>query len=310
MASRERKKREADPAYLSPVEGDARPGPQTVLSVADSGGQVRSEKDGDPRPRETPVADDPIPGDPTEADSFPPQWRYITSDAIRNVVKCSRRSGKTEGEIRRGRRFILRGKNVLYIGRVLKNVRHQFWIPFKDAMSRYGVAFKTNEQDLVLRPEAGGMLMGMSADDTKDIEKGRGYKWDLAMIDETQSFPDDVLEQLIDLILIPTLIDTGGALDLNGTPPDPSKGDSMRGYFVRTIRQAEEHPSSDPRKGWRLHSWTMFDNPFIPQENVEEAYAARGVGPGHPIWESEVMGRLVDNPAARVFPYDEARNGY
>lgn len=256
------------------------------------------------------MPDDPILGDPDPADSFPPQWGYIASEAIRNVVKCSRRSGKTEGELRRARRRLVRAANVLYVGRVLKNVRNQFWVPFKDSMNRYGVPFKTNEQDLVLRPEGGGMLMGMSADDTKDIEKGRGYKWHLVMIDEAQSFPDEVLEPLIDLILIPTLIDTGGSLDMCGTPPDPSKGESMNGYFVRCIRAAQANTSTDPRKGWRLHEWTMFDNPHIPRENIEEAYAARGIGPGHPIWEAEVMGRLVENAANRVFPWDDARNIY
>jgi len=264
-----------------------------------------------PKPDPAPAAvEDAPPGDPVPADSFPAQWAYVTSDAIRNVVKCSRRSGKTEGELRRARRFLLRGKSVLYIGRILKNVRQQFWIPFKDSMNRNAIPFKTNEQDLVLRPEAGGMLMGMSADDQRDIEKGRGYKWDLVMIDETQSFPDEVLEPLIDLVLTPTLIDTGGSLDLNGTPPDPERGEDGNGYFVRAISQAIASPSVDPRKGWRIHEWTMFDNPFIPVENIAEAYSARGIAPGHPVWESEVMGRLVENPANRVFPYDEGRNTY
>jgi hypothetical protein len=54
----------------------------------------------------------------------------------------------------------------------------------------------------------------------------------------------------------------------------------------------------------------MFDNPHIPRGNVEEAYAARGIGPGHPIWESEVMGRLVYNPANRVYPFERGRNTF
>lgn len=253
----------------------------------------------------------PIHGDSTAEDSFPAQWKYITSDAIRNVLVCSRRSGKTEGEIRRAARYLLRGQNVLYIGRILKNVRHQFWIPIKDRFSRLGVGYKTTEPDLVLRLNEGpGMLMGMSADDVKDVEKGRGFRWGLVMIDETQSFADSVLEPLIDYVLTPTLIDTGGSLDLGGTPPDPSKGEMTNGYFARTIREAQAQPSSDPRKGWRLHHWTMFDNPHIDPEKIREAYAPRGIGPGHAIWEAEVMGRLVDNPANRVLPYDEMINGY
>lgn len=252
-----------------------------------------------------------IVGDPTAADSFPPQWTCVTSSALRIVCCCSRRSGKTETEKKRARRAIVRGKNILYIGRVLRNVRNQFWIPLKDELSRFGVAYKTDERDQVLRPaEGGGMLMGMSCDDIRDIEKGRGYKWDDVMIDEAQSFSDDVLEPLIDMVLIPTLIDTGGTLGLYGTPPDPTKGEAMRGYFVRMVREAMANPSEDLRRGWHLYHWTMFENPFIPKENIAEAYEARGIGPGHAIWEAEVMGRLVDNPANRVFPYDAAKNSY
>jgi len=293
--------------------GPKGPRPSRRASSGDGGGHYRNPQGpatAPPSAAPSRPAERPISGDPRESESFPPQWAYVTSDAIRNVVKCSRRSGKTEGEIRRGRRFLMRGKNVLYIGRVLKNVRQQFWIPFKDVLSRSELPFKTNEQDIVLRHESGGMLMGMSADDTKDIEKGRGYRWDLVMIDETQSFPDEVLEPLIDLVLIPTLIDTGGTLDLNGTPPDPSKGEAINGYFVRAIRAAIANPSDNPRRGWRLHEWTMFDNPFIPRENIEEAYSARGIGPGHPVWEAEVMGRLVENAANRVFPWDAERNSF
>lgn len=279
----------------------------------------------------TETANELIVGDPTPEDSFPPQWEYVVAPSIRNVLKCSRRSGKTEAKIRKANRAVVRALRVLYVGKVLRNMRHQFWIPFKDRLSRFGVSYKTDERDHVLRPEGGGMLMGISADDSKDIEKGRGYEWDLVMIDEAQSFPDDVLEPLIDMIVIPTLIKTGGTLDLGGTPPDPRKGDSIRGYFVRLIRQAEGHAPDcdnvknpakvtrcgcdltakrDPRKGWHLFQWTMFDNPFIPQENIHEAYAARGIGPGHPIWEAEVMGRIVNDPGNRVYPFDPERNSY
>lgn len=266
----------------------------------------RRMRDGD----DVPEAERVYPGD-DPGDSFPPQWDYITSPALRNIVKNSRRSGKTEGKIRRAQRFGIRGKNVLYVGRILKNVRHQFWTPLKDRLSRFGVGHKAEERDLVLRFTDGpGMIMGMSADDVKDIEKGRGYRWDLAMIDEAQSFPDDVLEPLIDYILIPTLIDRAGALDLGGTPPDPNKGEHVSGYFVRLIREAMKNVSKDPREGWRLHEWTIFDNPHIPAENVRQAYAARGIGPGHPVWEAEVMGRLVINPANRVLPFEDSRNTY
>lgn len=250
-----------------------------------------------------------IPGDPTPEESFPSQWNYVTSEWIRNVSCCSRRTGKTRGEILRARRFLVRQKKVLYVGKVLKNVRNQFWFPLKDSLARHGIEFKSTEPDVVLRTPEGGMVMGMSADDVKDIEKGRGYDWDLVLIDEGQSMADEVIEPLVDYILIPTLIDRGGTLDLNGTPPRPDKGDALTGYFVRTVRQAALAGAS-PRQGWRLHHWTVFDNPFIDPARVYEAYSARGIGPGHPIWEAEVMGRLVTNAAHLVLPLDAAKNGY
>lgn len=240
-------------------------------------------------------------GAPLEAESFPQQWGFVKATSIRNVVKCSRQSGKTSAIRLRTRDQLVRGRKSLYIARVRRNVREQYYLPLKDEIARVGLVPERNEADFILRLPNGGMSMGMSADDISDIEKGRGYQWDDVVVDETQSFKDEVLEPLIDLILIPTLFKSGGSLSLGGTPPDPDKGDAMNGYFVRVIRKALQDRGLDD--GWKLYEWTIFDNPHIPAANVHQAYKARGIGPGHPIWEAEVMGRLVDNPANRVFPF-------
>lgn len=242
------------------------------------------------------MGDSEITGAPSDTESFPKQWEYVKASTKRNTVLCSRRAGKTAGETLRARDFLSRGENVLYVGRVRRNVREQFWVPIKNDLSRLGVAYKTQEQDLVLRPTEGhGMIMGMSCDDVSDIEKGRGFKWGLAIVDEAQSFKDDVLKPLIDLIIIPTLIDVGGSLDLVGTPPD-----SMDGYFVEAVLSDK----------WTHFSWSVWDNPHIKEKDVREAYEARGIGPSHNIWEREVEGRMVINKAALVYPFDMSRNGY
>lgn len=254
---------------------------------------------------------EPVPGAPVESESFPKQWGIVTATTLRNLIRCGRQAGKTCGIVKRKRNGLVRGRKVLYIGRIRRNVKIQFYRPVIEELIRAGakdrVDFERNEADFILHHKSGGMLMAISADDASDIEKGRGFTWDDVTIDESQSHPDDVLEPLVDKILIPTLFKGGGSLNLAGTVPDPERGEAVHGYFVRLIRRFLKLGVAS---GWTEHRWTTLDNPHIPQKNVYEAYAARGIGPGHPIWEAEVMAELVNSDAARVFPYDPKKNGF
>lgn len=253
---------------------------------------------------------DPVPGAPLESDSFPKQWRIVKATSTRNLIVCGRQFGKTNAFRRRAHDKIVRGVMTLYVGRIRRNVREQFFLPLKDALSRAKVDYDRNEADMILRHASGGLSMAISIDDISDIEKGRGFTWGDVMIDEAQSHKDEVLTSFIEKIITPTLFKEGGTLNLGGTIPDPEKGESMNCYFTRLIHMTRTLLKEGKRAPWEYFQESTLDNPHIPAQNVYDGYAALGIGPGHPIWEAEVMGNLVENPAARVFPYEATRNSF
>lgn len=234
---------------------------------------------------------------PAPGDSFPVQWSYVTCEDRRIALLCSRQAGKTQGTRLRARRALAAGRKVLYVAMIRENAVEQFFAPLVQEVRDSGWPLGQHDVNwtyLYLRPPGDGLVHAWSADSRRAVPKGRGYQWDEVVIDEAQSFPDDVLLPLLDHVIIPTLIKRRGTLVVQGTPPD-----ALRGYFVEAWESGK----------WTRFGWSIFDNPHIPRENVQEAYAARGIGPGHPIWEREVEGRLVADPEAVVYPYDRARNG-
>lgn len=234
---------------------------------------------------------------PVESDSFPRQWEYVTSAARSNVVMCSRRSGKTVGaRYRTILRAISRpGARILYVTLIRKNTRKLFWHPLKNDLRTLGWEFRSNEVDLNLVLPNGSYVEATSVDDIRDVGKVRGDNWGLVIVDECQEPRDEIMEQLIEHVIAPSLIDQGGDLDLLGTPPDADVG-----YFAEQLK----------RPGARVFNWSMHDNPHISPDEIRKLCEERGIGPGHPVYEREIMGRLVHDPGKLAYEFDRARNEY
>lgn len=235
-----------------------------------------------------------LPG-PLQANYHPGQWEYVTSEDIRIAVMCGRQWGKTTGNRGRAWRNLTRAKRTLYIHMVRENAEEQFFRPLMTELSEAGwdMGAAANYSKLLYRAPNGGKVKAWSADDVRDVRVGRGFQWDEVLLEEAQSFPEDVIAPLMDQVIVPTLFRTGGTIAMTGTPPDVEGG-----YFIRAIQSGR----------WRVLGGSIFQNPWIPEENVRAAYAARGIGPGHPIWEREVMGRMVIDPDALAYAFQRDRN--
>ncbi len=234
---------------------------------------------------------------PSESDSFGPQWAYITSEARTNVVMCSRRSGKTVGARLRAIRCLASrpGARILYITLIRKNCRKLFWHPLKRDLDAFGWTYKSNETDLNLVTPNGSYVEATSVDDVRDVGKIRGDNWDLVIIDECQEPRDDILEMLVDHVLAASFIDHGGDLDLLGTPPATETG-----FFVEQMRRPKA----------ATYGWTMFDNPHINHGEIHALCEERGIGPGHAVYEREIMGRLVIDPGSLAYEYRKGLNDF
>jgi hypothetical protein len=98
---------------------------------------------------------------------------------------------------------------------------------------------------------------------------------------------------------MPSLGDRRGGLDILGTPPP----EGAVGYLWERFEEAQADGSR-----WKSWHWTMRQNPYYPQDEIDALCAARGIGPGHPVYEREFNGRFISDQGLLVYEYAEARN--
>lgn len=229
------------------------------------------------------------------------QTRYVTTDTRWNVVACSRRAGKTRGAIRRAVRCLIKRPRarVLYIHHTLVLAREQFWVPLCAWLDDRGVVYDSHDGTMTMRFR-GGVLYVKSCDDVGGLKRFRGDQWDLVMIDEVQEHEENIIAPLIEQALLPSLADRAGSLDVLGTPPDAGEV----GYLWDRYKEATDTLGSQ----WRAWHWTLRNNPYFPQGEIDAVCRVRGIGPGHPIYEREFEGRFVSDAGLRVYEYEPGRN--
>lgn len=228
------------------------------------------------------------------------QNEYVRAKARWNVVVCSRRAGKTAGAIRRAtERLLAPGSRVLYIHVRLKLARDQFWGPILDYARGRSIAGAERHDVMQLSLRNGSFLRVDACQDIGDLAKFRGDQWDLILLDEVQEHDESVVSALIDQCLMPSLGDRRGGLDILGTPPP----EGAVGYLYDRFEEAQATGSR-----WRSWHWTMRENPYYPAEEIDALCAARGIGPGHPVYEREFAGRFVSDQGLLVYEYESPRN--
>lgn len=234
---------------------------------------------------------------PLESDSFPEQWAYETSEARYNAVMCSRQSGKTTGARRRSRRMLAKrpGSRVIYATLIRRNCKKLFWQPIKAELHKAGVQFRCNDTELLMDLPNGSWMQALSCSGLDDLKTIRGDQADLFIIDECQEPNDDVLEALITKIVPPMLMKRGGMLDLLGTVPevDPC-----------TFTECLDSPR------WRTFGWNCFQNIFMDPAEIRRTCDEAGIGPGHVVYEREILGKRVKDPSKLAYEYDPVRNCY
>lgn len=232
---------------------------------------------------------------------FPKQHAFVSDPKPFKTAVCSRRAGKTIGcaaALLKSARARADGVNV-YITRSRKNAKRILWSTLKRMNREYGFGGTPNESDLCIQFPNGATIHLAGANDRDAIEDFRGLAMPLVVVDEAQSLPA-YLEELVDDVLEPALMDYDGSLVLIGTPaPVPV------GYFYDCATSDE----------WAHHSWTVFDNPHIerksgkpPQAHLDRALKRRGVTVDDPKIQREWFGRWVYDPNSLVFRFDAGSN--
>jgi hypothetical protein len=174
-------------------------------------------------------------------------------DARYKVVMCGRRFGKTALGIYLICRAGLAGKRAGWFAPSYKYAS-EAWL---EITARLGpIIARKNEQEKRLELKTGGVIEVWTLD-SKDPARGRKYH--LTVIDEAGIVQD--LLQLWQQAIRPTLVDYRGEMLMLGTPKGRRHGFIQ--LFNRGLNPEEE--------AWQSFRAPTIDNPYIPEDEIEEA---------------------------------------
>lgn len=261
----------------------------------------------------------PIPGGPpgsvptAEEVNHPGQWEMATSPAMLNAGLCSRQWGKTSAARLIARLTMAKpNSRTIYATLIRRNCKKLFWDPLLGELDeagwrvreRVGGKKRSNDTELMLTASNGAFVQAVSCSELADLKTIRGDQADAFIVDECQEPNDEVLDALIYRIAFAMLMKRDGRLWVLGTVPDAD---------VCTFTKCLDDPK------WRTfgHSevkgspaLAVFSNPHMPRDIVQKQLDAAGLGPGHPVYEREIMGRRVTDPTKRAYEYLPGRNDY
>lgn len=229
---------------------------------------------------------------------FPQQLTFVLDPARFKIAVTTRRAGKTvscAADLIHTAMYTA-GAISVYITLSRANAKRIVWPELKRIIRKFRIAAKFNESELSVQFVNGSTIYCSGASDRTEIEKFRGLALTKVYIDESQSFPA-YIEELINDVLAPALLDHAGTLCLIGTPgPVPS------GYFH----------SCATNEYWNHHHWTFWDNPFIlnHKEVFDAELKRRGIDASHPSIQREWFGKWSLDTDSLVFKYNKEKNDY
>jgi hypothetical protein len=234
---------------------------------------------------------------------FKEQLEFVADPSRFKVAVTTRRAGKT---VSCAADLVFTAVNNLdviciYITLSRSNAKRIVWPELKKINRQFNLGGVFNSSELSVMFPSGSTIYCTGAADKSEIEKFRGLAIKKVYIDECQSFPS-FIEELVNDIIGPALLDHAGTLCLIGTPgPIPS------GYFFNCSRSSN----------WSHHSWAFWDNPFISKkagmshERVfEEELKRRGVTADHPSIQREWFGKWMLDSDSLVYHYDKNVNDF
>lgn len=235
---------------------------------------------------------------------FDKQLRFVLDPAPFKLGVTTRRAGKTISCVADLTHTALENDSsvCLYITLSRKNAKRLVWPEFKKLNRLYQLGGEPNESDLTITFPNGSIVYLLGASDRTSIEDFRGLAIKKVYLDESQSFPA-YIEQLIDDVLGPALMDHAGQLVLIGTP-----GPIPNGYFYDLTKN----------EAWSHHAWSYFDNHKLPflskglthQDMLDRELKRRGVKSTDPSIQREWFGRWVNDEDSLVYHYSSSKNHY
>lgn len=231
---------------------------------------------------------------------FNKQQELLNDPSPLKAVVCSRRAGKSHvlGGALIETAYLNPGVSCAYVALTRASAKRIIWRHLKNECRRLKINAKFNNSELTITLDNDSVIYIFGASDEDDIEKLRGDKYKLVVIDEAGSFKSHLAE-LVDEAIEPALIDLHGTLILAGTP-----NSSCAGFFFDVTTKKE--------LGYSVHHWTLLDNPHIPHAKqwLENRMARKGWTKDHPVYLREWCGLWVRSDESRVYKFSREKNVY
>jgi hypothetical protein len=208
-------------------------------------------------------------------------------------LRCGRRGGKsfTWGGLLIDYGLKYSKSTPIFVCMSRQDGRDIIWPVLEYLSDVYGLnlIFNKSSGDVTI-PQTQSVIKIRGAGSMLEINKIRGKKYPIAIVDEAQAFGPD-LEYLLDAALEPATADYHGPVCVSGTPNVAAAGP----FF--DIDQGKNSGA------WEHWTWTFLDNPTMPdpQGFIDGVKKRRGWTDEHPSYQREYMGKWVRDADATAF---------
>jgi len=227
------------------------------------------------------------------------QQKAFDNDTKRfKAALTTRRAGKSTLAAARLLESAYRNPGTLncYLALTRDSARRILWPILIEMNEKYKLKAVATESNLTLKLKNKSEVFLLGADSKNFTARLRGAKYKRVVIDEAQSYSQN-LQELVDDILTPALLDLNGDLDLYGSP-----GPRLSGYF--------HDVTTKPENGWSTHRWSILNNPHLPSapEFIAEILKQKAWTVNHPTFKREWLGEWVLDESSLLFEYNPIFN--
>ena len=244
--------------------------------------------------------------------SFDLQREFIEDDCKLKALFCTRRSAKsyTAGLYLIDTALKNPGTSSVYLGLTRDQSKRIIWISIlKEIISKHSIACKFNETELTVTFENGSIIYILGVDDSEaEKEKLYGKKYILAVIDEAASFRTS-LHDLVYKVLKPACSDLAGTIVMCGTPDNRKQGL----FFELTQDVSVNPPMIKEKQGWRIYTWSTYDNPFMKAQWIETITELKAADPfveEQAYFKQHYLGQWIIEDSNRIYKYLTKRNDW
>jgi len=240
---------------------------------------------------------------------FSKQLEVFNNSNAKNVIVCSRRSGKSYfvASLLLHTAMVIPEDSLFYIGLTKAAARRVIWGILTKMIRDYSLDCKVNDHLLTITFPNYTTISVEGAKDASTIERLRGVKSSLAVVDEAQGIPVGLGVTLVQDVVIPFLSDNAGKLFLTGTP------DALCQSVLYKAWKGEEKGW----KGFKPFHWNVTDNEKFPrflngvstpEGYLQEVMEATGYTIDSPTFQREYLGLFVKDEGSLVYNFDYKRD--